>query len=82
MKTKTYTPARVNAAVDALLEYHKDVIATDPEAAFYAQRMRYALAEGFLEGPDAAKIIRQGELCAFHLNLAKSARELFAEKFS
>ena len=77
MKTKPET----QAAVEALLEYHKDVIASNPEAAFYAQKMRYALAEGFLDGPDAAEIIRQRELCAFHLKTNAHAKALFPELF-
>ena len=75
------TKEQIKDAVEALLEYHREAIATDPEAAFYARNMRYMLVEGFFESPDAEELLRQGELCRFHLNLNASAKQLFPEFF-
>lgn len=72
------TQEQIQDAVDALLEYHREAIASDPEAAFYARNLRYLLAEGFLEGPDAEKVLRQGELCREHL----LARSIATDKFA
>jgi hypothetical protein len=71
------TPEQIKEAVEAFLEFHAVVIATDPEAAFYARNLKYALAEGFLEGPDAEEILRQGELCRTHLLIQAIARDTF-----
>ncbi len=72
------TQEQIQAAVDALLEYHRDAIASDPEAAFYARNLRYALADGFLEGPGAENLLRQGELCRMHL----LAQSITADEFA
>jgi hypothetical protein len=61
------TSPQIESAVKALLEFHADEIARDPEAAFHAKNLRYALAEGFLDGQEDSEIVRQGQLCAMHL---------------
>ena len=47
-----------------MLEYHREVIATNPEAAFYARKMKAALKTGRLENPKTRKVLlREGRLC-------------------
>jgi len=72
------TREQITDAVEALLEYHREAIATDPEAAFYARSLRYAHAEGFLEGPGHEELLRQGELCRTHLMAEAIVRDKFA----